>query len=351
MPSYPFPLLDWPEASSKLSRKPALLLGNGASRAVWDSFEYDSLFEVAQNLSNASMRLTPDDVSLFEKLGAKTDFEAVLYNLALTLNVMRTTGCDRHDISRLEQIDSRIRQSLIHAVDKVHVPRADMTDSALETMGNDMENYCFVFSLNYDLLLYWAINHVEKNHHISTDGFHNDEYGRLAFDTEFIDYSFNRPVTKIYYLHGGLHLYTALDRAVCKHRSEDGAGLLANFAVSPIGSSTVPLFVSEGDGVLKEREISRSGYLSVAYEELRAYEGPIVILGCALGKPDGHLVKAMTEPRGRRREVAVSVYPGADNDVVADNMRQYFSELGGLGSLSFFDSRTHPLASSSLKVG
>jgi len=328
-----------------------MLLGNGSSRAIWDRFKYESLFEVAQQLANEDQRLRTVDIDLFDRLGTQCDFEAVLYSLAVATSVMKITECSTDDVRNLEEIDKRIRESLIQAVNEVHIPPSRLPDSVLDSMGQDLKNYCQVFSLNYDLLLYWAVNRLEeRERNATTDGFHNDEEGRLSFDPSFFDFSFNRKATRIYYLHGGIHLYITVNRTVCKHTSDEGRGLLSTFGLKHPDFPTVPLFVTEGEGVLKRRKILRSSYLSSAYEELVDFDGPVVIVGCSLGQPDRHLVEALTEPRGRKRQLAVSVYPERDEEEVGKDMRRHFSDLGAVGEPFFFDSRTHPFASPELRV-
>lgn len=52
-----------------------ILIGNGASRAVWDGFSYNSLFETAQ--TSIDHPLTAQDVDLFTAFGTE-NFELVL---------------------------------------------------------------------------------------------------------------------------------------------------------------------------------------------------------------------------------------------------------------------------------
>jgi len=64
----------------------SLLLGNGASRAVWEKFGYPSLFDVACDLPPRE-RLTAKDVDLFQQLANTKNFEAVLASLLTTQTV------------------------------------------------------------------------------------------------------------------------------------------------------------------------------------------------------------------------------------------------------------------------
>ena len=61
-----------------------LLLGNGASRAVWDDFGYDSLFENARTVEEKP--LSPSELSVFDAMQTRS-FEQVLGALKTTSRV------------------------------------------------------------------------------------------------------------------------------------------------------------------------------------------------------------------------------------------------------------------------
>ena len=63
-----------------------LLVGNGASRAVWEQFEYGSLLEVAKIPELDEGSLKPESLRVFESL-CTFNFEAVLRALATTSTV------------------------------------------------------------------------------------------------------------------------------------------------------------------------------------------------------------------------------------------------------------------------
>ena len=67
-----------------------LLVGNGASRAVRDSFRYDSLYDKA-NSNAIKDPLSPEDTMIFESMDTK-DFERVLAALWTTEVVCKALG-------------------------------------------------------------------------------------------------------------------------------------------------------------------------------------------------------------------------------------------------------------------
>jgi len=129
-----------------------LLLGNGASIAVADSFGYSSLFAVAQDpvlphpLSGLALQL-------FHELGT-TNFEYVLGSLKLAGRICAAVGVDATDFPRLYR---EIQQALFEAVAHVHVAWEDVVDTTLPRIRAELLRYRRVFSTNYDLLVYWAM--------------------------------------------------------------------------------------------------------------------------------------------------------------------------------------------------
>ncbi|MFP2932137.1 DUF4917 family protein [Pyxidicoccus sp. 3LG] len=140
-------LVSWADVEA-LRRWEALLLGNGASIAVWRSFSYSSLFDVAG--------LSDGDRLIFEALDT-TDFEQVLRTLQLAGMV-----CDQ--LGHAPDADARygsVRTALVNAVHRVHVPWMNVPDSSLKKIAAALRKYRHVFSTNYDLLLYWAAMNVD----------------------------------------------------------------------------------------------------------------------------------------------------------------------------------------------
>jgi uncharacterized membrane-anchored protein YjiN (DUF445 family) len=81
---------------------PRLLVGNGASMAVWPSFKYSTLFEKAD--------LGDDDLELFDALDGTRNFEVVLDALRVSRLV-----CDQleHDADEVDERYEAIKESLI----------------------------------------------------------------------------------------------------------------------------------------------------------------------------------------------------------------------------------------------
>lgn len=96
--------------------KGGLLLGNGASIAVWPEFRYRSLFEKAEP-DELDEPLTAADQRIFSAFETE-NFEEVLSRLGTAIIVAKTLG---QDASLLESRYNSVRQALVQAVAKVHI--------------------------------------------------------------------------------------------------------------------------------------------------------------------------------------------------------------------------------------
>jgi hypothetical protein len=123
---------------------PRLLVGNGASMAVWPSFKYSTLFEKAD--------LGDDDLELFDALDGTRNFEVVLDALRVSRLV-----CDQleHDADEVDERYEAIKESLIQAVSDIHVPWPSIEPRVLTSIGKALLRHTHIYSTNYDLLI-WA---------------------------------------------------------------------------------------------------------------------------------------------------------------------------------------------------
>ncbi len=87
-------LSSWSDIAEK-KQWSGLLLGNGASQAIWKKFGYESLYKVASSCIDEP--LTNNDLRIFE--GLKTEnFETVLTALRTTEIVCKSLGIDKTEI-------------------------------------------------------------------------------------------------------------------------------------------------------------------------------------------------------------------------------------------------------------
>lgn len=307
-----------------------LLIGNGASRAVWPDFHYKSLYNTALTLAHPDCLRTTDR-TLFKELRVSHNFEAVLEVLNSARIVCRALGLST---SRIEKHYARIRQSLIAAVHSVHVPWHSVPPSILSAIRATLCKYEHIYSTNYDLLLYWSVMS-------DTAPSIKDYFWGRPFNVA--DSVIHGHATSILYLHGGVHLGRNAGGRTVKVTGGHGSTLLSSFGLQP---DIIPLFITEGGAKEKLSAIARSDYLTFAYERFARHKGPMVVFGHAFGKADSHLTDAMAS--WKNAFIAYGVYEQSSNAIV--RRKSHVQGLLPSADLLFFDARTHPLGSPALSL-
>lgn len=330
IPAFTGELEDWSTLNSSIGF-PELLIGNGASLAVWRKFAYFSLFDEAQTTRNRP--LSPTELSVFRALDT-SNFEQVLsalknsirVNAALTIN----SSSPRHRYFA-------IKEALIHAVRSVHIPWSQMQASSLTRINSALSQYQTVYSGNYDLLNYWAVMQ-------SQDAF--EEMFRGPDSTfDLGNNARQSSATRMLYLHGGMHLVKNIDGSTRILNSSEST-LLASFAINQLGD--IPLFVNEGSSADKLKAIHSSDYLSFCYSQLSQPKETLCIFGHNLAAQDQHLVQALLQ--AGLKTLAISIYP--HNPLFIQQQQQHFASLfaGQDVELRFFDALSHPLGHPELRV-
>jgi len=310
-----------------------LLLGNGASIAVWENFRYSSIYERATSVEHIEHPLGEQEVQLFDALET-TNFEQIMSSLSTAQLANHALGIETPRIQRIYQ---GVQTALVEAVRSVHIPWATIPQETLVCIREELLNYSYVYSTNYDLLIYWAIMASPNG-----SGF-RDYYWDESFDpgnTEIWG-----KVTKVLYLHGGLHLYRTNFGNILKRRARDFKNLLELFG-APYGNGAVPLFITEGNSKQKLSSIYRSDYLSFAYSKFSNHDGDLVVFGHSLDESDAHLFIINDSWKGRK--IAVAFRPGTNGEIKRKmaRARHVFPEA----YLVFYNSETHPLGARELRV-
>jgi hypothetical protein len=310
-----------------------LLVGNGASRAVWDDFGYDSLFENARTVEEKP--LSPSELSVFDALQTRS-FEQVLGALKTTSRVNKALAVSS---AAPRNRYYAIKEALINTVHAVHIPWRLVQPSTLAALSQELSRYATVFTTNYDLLNHWAIQQAP---HAITDLFTGVDH---SFDLS--QATTEKP--RLLYLHGGLHLVRNQDGTARKLTSTEGT-LLGNFAINNTLKTLddVPLFVNEGPSADKLKTIRSSDYLSFCFDQLLHHGDNLCLFGHALGEQDQHIVRALRQ--AKPRSMAISIYPRSQA-FIQHQKRHYTKLFQGLDmELRFFDAKSHPLGDPKLSV-
>ncbi len=298
-------------------KKRHLLLGNGFSIACrQDIFTYGSLFEQADFSS------TPRLPGVFQKL-ATTDFEHVIKALEDASRIAPLYSTLRDSTSGASQMaeDAKaLKNILIETVGDNHpkIPNeiADEQFSAcrkfLAYFLGDQNKDGKVYTLSYDLLLYWTLMHEDAEPNYSNRLAANDGFGRDEdTEAEYVNWMGETGAReqRVHYLHGALHLFDSGPELQKYTWVNTGKPLLEQ-AREAMEADKYPLFVAEGKSDQKLARIKHSAYLHHSYKSFSAQMAQrsdvLFIFGHSLADNDLHVLKKIA--RGKIGHLYVGLY-------------------------------------------
>ncbi len=275
-----------------------VLLGNGFSRAWRDEvFSYQALFEqaVKKGLSGTAKRA-------FKAL-CTTDFEQVMRLLrqaALLAEEFKHTKL----AGELSGVADELREVLVRTIASNHPERPHaITPTQYKACKTFLSRFKYIYTVNYDLLLYWALMQSEIEPQVNCDDGFRHPYGGPA---EYVSWEIeNTNQQNIHYLHGALHIFDA-GPEVQKYTWSNTQIALIDQIREALSSHKYPLFVSEGTSDSKLDRIHHSSYLSRAYRSFANCQHRLVIYGLAMAENDEHILRLLD--RGKFTHICVGLY-------------------------------------------
>jgi hypothetical protein len=268
----------------------SILLGNGFSRAFSDEFAYSRLRDVADM---HDLTVTKDE--LFDH-AASNDFETVIQHLQQSARLTEIyEPANIHLRQRLLDDADVVKRGLVEALTKIHPASGQMIhDDKYRSARQFLSHFSKIFSLNYDVLLYWTVlqDKLAPRKVVLKDGFgRRTDDGPLAWSEPIrIDQQ------EIFYLHGAMHFYVGDDGQLCKLEYSDGR--IVEQLQSNLAAGKYPLVVTEGSSRDKEARIARSRYLTYCHTRLSRMRGALFIHGMAMSESDRHVLTEIAKGPG-----------------------------------------------------
>lgn len=288
------------QATKGTDKRPHVLLGNGFSRACRDDiFAYEALFDRAD-----FGKLSANARRAFDKLNT-TDFEVVIRALRNAAILCELYNGKKDALSKQLRDDADgLREVLATAVAHSHPARPnDISDEEYQACRKFLAHFDKIYTLNYDLLLYWTVMHEEMEPRVlADDGFRSPEEQDVDYVTWEVG---NTNKQNIHYLHGALHLFDAGSELKKYTWSRTGIALIDQIRAS-LAEDMYPLVVAEGEARQKKTKINHSNYLSRSFRSFCSISGSLFVHGFSMGDSDSHLVKATT--KGKVSELYVGLH-------------------------------------------
>ena len=289
-------LMKYEEVIEKTT-KPHLLLGNGFSMAYEKrKFSFTSLLNSA--IRSKIIKKKDFIYKVFEKLET-ADFESVMKMLDNSQKIIKVYNGEQELIKKISKDSKQLKIHLVKIITNNH-PKicTEVSDESKKACVNFLKPFKNIYTLNYDLLLYWATMFDDSQEF--KDGFGENDY---SIHKNYVVYK-NRNGMKVHYLHGGLHIFDAGSEIIKKTYSKTGIKLVDQIKEN-LDKNIYPIFISEGDSNQKLTKILHNSYLNHCYKSLRTIGGDLVILGTQLKKNDAHILEAILENRVKNIYIGV----------------------------------------------
>ena len=262
-----------------------LLLGNGFSRALReDIFSYAALFDRAEFHT-----LSPSARGAFDVLET-TDFEVVMRALRAAASLVEIyEGANPELASQLRADADGLRELLVRTIAANHPDRpGDVPIHSYERCRTFLSCFDTVYTLNYDLLLYWTLMQNELETHIdSDDGFRTPDDGPEDYVTWEVEKTDHQ---NIFYLHGALHIFDG-GSEIKKYTWVNTGVPLIDQIRDALQHGLYPLFVAEGQSSQKLARIKHNEFLGRAYRSFAKIGGGLYVYGHSMAVNDEHIIK------------------------------------------------------------
>jgi len=298
-----------------------LLLGNGFSIACCpDIFHYGSLFGRADFGDREELR------QVFERLDTQ-DFEVAIRSLEGAAKLTPIYAPSVADApTRMTGDAAALKETLLSTIAENHPDfPGDIPDEKFWACRKFLSHFLGygntgqVYTLNYDLLLYWTLMHDDMPFGDPIDLAANDGFGNDEDDPD-ADYVVWQGETgahsaKVHFLHGALHLFDA-GNELQKFTWIRTDNRLIDQARAAIGANKFPLFVAEDASHQKKTKIRHNAYLYQGFKQLTANAGTgthcFFIHGHSLAENDDHILLRLG--KGRFKKLYVSLFGDPDTD-------------------------------------
>lgn len=286
--------------------KKRLLLGNGFSQACRkDIFSYGSLFERAD-----FSKLSPHAKKSFSALNTN-NFEMVIKALRDSAVLTKIYAANDTVIAAVMKSDSEgLKKILVDTISKSHpLQPSELTEDEFRLCRTFLKNFETIYTLNYDLLLYWTLMHETGIERVDDrikcdDGFRHpdgqdDSSGYVTWEIE------NSNDQNIHYLHGALHLFESETELIKYTWSRTGIKLMDQINEA-LTKDLYPIIVAEGTSLQKTARIMKSSYLQRGLKSLASTTGSLFVFGMALHENDEHILKRIR--KGKVSQIWVGIY-------------------------------------------
>ena len=295
-----------------------LLLGNGFSMAYdKDRFSFTSLLESA--ISKNIIQKDSAIYKVFSKCNT-SDFEEIIRNLETALEILKVYKSNTQLEEHLRDDSEKLKSCLVDVITNNHPDKITSIPSVnLHKASDFIQAYDALYTLNYDLLLYWVTEtlreRMEASRMINEKSVFVDGFGGTC-SSEYVCFNNFSSRNTCFYLHGALHIFDNGDKIVKKTFSRTGKCLKEQIK-EELNCNKYPVIVSEGRSDQKMAKIIHNNYLNHCYKSLSNISGNLVVLGTLLKSNDEHILEAILRNKVKKIYFGVSDLKKAKQDLAS----------------------------------
>lgn len=301
--------------SNELGDIRKLLLGNGFSCA-WnkDIFSYGALLDKAKE--SDEFNKDAEIAEMFKEFDTK-DFERVIRILKDGSKLVKVYQVDikNKDVSKkLLKHSEKLKELLVYTITHNHPDKTiRVLDKEKTSCYEFLKNFDRIYTLNYDLLLYWTIlNFVHE-------GKFGDSFHEGSPEDDYVVWEIGDEISaKLIYLHGALHLYDS-ETEIRKFTWSRTDKALKEQILEALEQDLFPIIVAEGTSKEKMEVILHNAYLSRGFSSFKKIGGQLFIFGHSFKNNDEHILNAIEE--GKVEHLFISILKSEKEE----NKNQIFS--------------------------
>jgi len=245
----------------------------------------------------------------------------------LTSNFLKGIECPEEALGRFR--DLLVMTIFNSYVDKQFVNTLHL-GAASAHLYEFVKNFKILYTLNYDLLMYYSIIKGLENNEEVFDGFHGDQWiNETKFTSNFQKGEKNERLGLLH-IHGAYTHFTTPRKQEQKIKKikpfliRDAYETFQNQILQNTGEQieSIPLVAIAGRSDVKELIIKRNFYLQFCFEKLQQEE-LIFVFGCSF-KKDEHILKAIMDTETHtNKEIYISYYNEDDKTFIENELGKY----------------------------
>ena len=299
-----------------------LLLGNGFSIAYnKDIFSYAKLLESEKIYNDSKLK------KIFEAL-TTNNFEKVVKSLKDANKILQIFSVNKELQCEINSKANTLKEILIEEISQKHPHNYSISeekysktiDFLFNFIGLDNNRGGNIFTLNYDLLLYWTLFKKSINNKTLyfCDGFTWDDSNDLCWKKDI--------ASNTYFLHGALHL-SENSGYTYKEFYKNDKDLIQQIKHN-LNNDNFPLIVFEGTSSEKLSQINHNSYLINAMYEFEKSmldkNSALFIFGHSLEDSDNHIINLISN--SNINHIYISVFGNIEDDN-NESIRSKISEI------------------------